>query len=211
MSPPTHAILKWNPTAMFNRFAPDGIKLWLDVLRKFPVGSPECYVWWGKISVGRSVGMQPPERWEAGLNSQIKEQVRQQKDEETPLCMYCSDNEKGQPPSLHVGKVVEVRAVQDVVSLDDPHVPSKFYKSKRKECPQIKERFSQGKLIPYWFKLSDVRHVGVSERHNLWVYDIIDGSIKDRFDPTSTDPYPCGVVEKDSWRWSVECRDFQRT
>lgn len=191
MAATIHAILKWNPRPGFNPFAPRGILLWTDVFEnpEFPVGSPESYAWWGKISQGEYVGMQPPTDWQTKLNDQIK------RGEETHLYMYCdADGGTGTPQSLHVGKVLEVRASQNLVPLDDPHVPTEFYTTKKDEGEANKGKFKKGKLIPYWFKLADIRQVSPSDKDNLWVCDI-DGNPERRYEPVEVIPYPCGVIE----------------
>jgi len=197
MSRPIHAILKWNPTAVFNPLAPDGIKLWTEVFEKFPVESSESYSWWGKLSMGKYVGMQPPEQWAIKFNRQIQEQTSRNRGEETHLYMYCSDSDEKRVPSLHVGKVLEVVCHQNSVGLDDSHVPSAFYTSKRDENEKNRKKYGEGKLIPYWFKLADIRQIPVEDRHNLLVCDL-DGNPDYPFDPTMNEPYPCAVVEEQS-------------
>jgi hypothetical protein len=82
------------------------------------------------------------------------------------------------------------------------------------------ELYSQKRLIPFWFKLSDIRPIDTSFLDNLRKYDL-ETKKEAVFDPTSRTPYPCGVIEKEPQlffrsdelleegrtAWWEECRD----
>ena len=220
MSPTIHAILEWNPKKLFNPLAPEGIKLWTDVLEKFSPGTPESYTWWGKVSMGRYVGMQPAKEWARTINDQIGQQTSRMMGEETHLYVYCSDFPDKRPPTLHVGRVIEVVPCQNAVSLDDPHVPSEFYKTKKDQDTRTREKFANGGLIPFWFRLADIRQIPITLLDNLWVCNL-EGKSEYRFDSVMREPYPCGVVEEQPCvlfdaeelrnearqAWWQECRD----
>ncbi|MFH0824453.1 MAG: hypothetical protein V2B18_16995, partial [Pseudomonadota bacterium] len=46
------------------------------------------------------------------------------------------------------------------VALDDSHVPTEFYEGMRDKKPEWTAKYKDGKFIPFWFKLADIRPVG---------------------------------------------------
>ncbi|MFH0821328.1 MAG: sigma 54-interacting transcriptional regulator, partial [Pseudomonadota bacterium] len=45
------------------------------------------------------------------------------------------------------------------VALDDSHVPTEFYEGMRDKKPEWTAKYKDGKFIPFWFKLADIRPV----------------------------------------------------
>ncbi len=168
---PVHIILAWNPDEAFGKGASRGIQLWTDVLKKLSKkgksGDDELYTWWGKISITGRLGMEKPEIWIRKFNEQIDQL---DPDQETHLYMYCGYFYDERPGILHVAKVIRV-AGHDEVDLDDPevrkHVPIKFYQSVRNKNRENKDRYKSGHLIPYWFKISDIREIRKHHLQNL--------------------------------------------
>ena len=166
MRPVIHAILEWNPTRIFNPLAPEGIKLWTDVLKRFEPKTPESYTYWGKISKSGALGMQPFTVWAKIINDQTESQPNATK--ETHLYIYCADF-PDRPPSLHVGRISDVIPDQNSVPLGDEHVPSDFYLSVKNQNDKYRRKFEEGRLIPIWFKLADIRQIPTRLLYNLQV------------------------------------------
>ena len=163
---PVHAILAWNPDEGFGKGASRGVRLWTDILKRLSKRSDKPYTWWGKISITGALGMEEPvQRWIDRFNDQL---TRQGPGEETHLYMYCGYFYDEKPASLHVAKVIQV-AGQEEVHLDDPnihpYIPIEFYQNVR---DQNKDRYDVGVLIPYWFKISDIREIRKAHLKNLF-------------------------------------------
>ena len=147
-----HFSAYWNPLEEFDPLAPRGMKLWAMVLERCP--EEERYAWYGKLSVSGRLGIDPSEIPE--LNRRIEKQNERG---ETHLYLYTSGHTSGHqfvPNCIHVGRVLKIVG-QDQVNLDDPHVPTEFYVNMRDKNAELRSRFDDGNLIPFWFRLTDIR------------------------------------------------------
>lgn len=152
-----HIILKWNEAAIFHNEAPDTILAHCQILKGF--SKLEKYVWWGKVSVSGYLGIKE-EDIEA-INLQIKEKIP------TYIFLYCPDKPL---PTMHVGKLEEVSTEDKSY---DSHTPS-YYRDLSLKYP-----------IPFWFKISDITELSLSD--TLTKLDYENGKI---FDPVSVNFYP---------------------
>ncbi|MFC1559060.1 MIT C-terminal domain-containing protein [Gemmatimonadota bacterium] len=89
--------------------------------------------------------------------------------QEIHLYIYSSDPKLG-VPSLHVGKIAEVRG-EDQTLLNDPHTPDIY---SRLEYP-----------VPFWFKLTDIRTIPLRR-----INDLVDFHSGSSFDPNTRYPLP---------------------
>lgn len=165
-----HAITAWNPSPRFSGPAQQGMRLWsnkLAELKKSATEKEEVYTWFGKVSVSGALGMEDPEKWASAFNHQIQVSRVKKRGPETHVYMYCGYYPDERPASLHVGKVEKVVAYQDAVFGDpeeEAHTPMDFYQDL---IARYGSRHNKKILIPYWFKISDIREIGKSHLENL--------------------------------------------
>lgn len=152
-----HIILKWNEAAIFHSEAPDTILAHCQILKTF--SQTDKYVWWGKVSVSGYLGLKKDDL--KSINSQIKDKIP------TYIFLYCPDKSF---PTMHVGKLEEV-SIED--KSFDIHTPS-YYRDLKQKYP-----------IPFWFKISDITELSLSNTLENLEYE--NGRV---FDPVSVNFYP---------------------
>ncbi|MFH0825199.1 MAG: sigma 54-interacting transcriptional regulator [Pseudomonadota bacterium] len=172
---PLHFSCFWNLQGTWNPQAPEGMRIWAEILRKFKDFPPDHqYAWYGKISIG-DLGI--PNDIVPDLNSRIQEQNKQ--GIETRLYLYTyyelmtSDKTKSMkvPYSLHVAKVLELRG-QEVYEDEEErkHIPLEFYEKIRAAMfgeGEGQRRWNHGDAIPFFFKISDIRELNIAEAARL--------------------------------------------
>lgn len=152
-----HIILKWNEAEIFHSKAPDTILAHCQILKDF--AKSDRYVWWGKVSVSGYLGLKKEDV--EIINLQIKEKIP------TYIFLYCPDKTF---PTMHIGKLEEVTMENKSF---DSHTPL-YYRD-------LNEKYK----IPFWFKISDIIEVQLS--NTLKKLEYSDGRI---FDPVSVNFYP---------------------
>lgn len=165
---PLHFSCYWNLDVDWNPRAPEGMRLWAEILNKFHDDHPDQrYTWYGKLSF-TLLGIPADEATMRSLNEQI--QAQSSAGRETRLYLYTYYEHDGMkvPYSLHAGRVVEVA---DQRIYDDPeerkHLPAQFYNSMFEAHEVLRERRSSGEAIPFFFKLTDLREINISDADNL--------------------------------------------
>ena len=158
-----HIILKWNDTDVFHISAPNTIIEHCKILNKYT--DSDCFVWWGKVSSSGYLGIKIEDV--DLINSQINSGI------ETLVFLYCPDTPV---PSMHVGKLEEI-TIKNMAY--DEHTPS-YYRDLLNDYD-----------IPYWFKISDITEVPLS--NTLRDLEYMTGKV---FDPVRVNFYPQKVYYK---------------
>ncbi len=194
-----HFVTYWEPSAVFDVFAPRGIRLWAQVLRDRHYQGKKEYTYFGKISKSvDDITKQPILGVRLGeirkLNRRIKDQNKT--DGETYLYMWTAGHsDKGFENSLHVGKVTEISVYQEKFLDSDFPVPVHFYRNIERQYPYRETK----DLFPVWFKLEDIRQLDFDRHKNLMVR-LPDQEEFRQFDPNNRDHRLSPLMAKEKVR-----------
>jgi hypothetical protein len=212
-----HAITAWNPSPKFAGPAEKGIRLWtnkLERLKRSGVPEEQVYTWFGKVSISGPLGMENPKAWASAFNEQIENSGRGKRSPETHLYMYCGYFFDERPGSLHVGKIDKVVAGQNEVirnKKEEPHIPMEFYEDLIAQHPL---KYENELLVPYWFKITDIREIRINRLENLERLVIKDNGefeYKPFFTVNFNSPFPVFEKTEKSFFSSKELKNFGLT